>query len=99
VGHFDVALLGCGGFGMPLLAYIKSLPHKPSGIYIGGALQLFFGIHGARWFQNDAGYRMWKPLYSEAWSWPFESDVSFSTVGLIEGASYVKPGQGTKAGV
>lgn len=93
-GHFDVALLGCGGFGMPLLSYIKSLPHKPSGLYVGGALQLYFGIHGSRWFSNEEGYAVWKPVYTDAWTWPLESDVSFSTVGLIEDSSYVKQGQG-----
>lgn len=92
-GYFDLALLGCGGFGMPLLAYIQKLPHKPSAIYVGGALQLYFGIYGSRWV-TDPGYSAWTSLYSNAWTWPLESDVSFSTIGLVEGSSYVKKGQG-----
>jgi hypothetical protein len=93
VGHFDVALVSCGGFGLPLLAHISTLPHKPSGIYLGGALQLFFGIHGARWYSNGDWYQQWQESYTDAWTWPLDSDVSFSTVGQLESAAYVKPGQ------
>lgn len=49
--NFDVALLGCGGYGLPLCNYIfKDL--KKSSIYIGGGLQLLFGIYGKRWETN-----------------------------------------------
>ena len=92
---FDVALISCGGFGLPLLAHVASLPHQPSGMYIGGALQLFFGIHGARWYSNNAGYKHWHDFYTDAWTWPLDSDLAYSTIGLIEDSSYVKPGQGT----
>jgi hypothetical protein len=44
---FDIALLGCGAYGMPLCAYIKRLGKKA--IYMGGSLQLLFGIKGKRW--------------------------------------------------
>jgi hypothetical protein len=45
---FDVALLGCGAYGIPLLGFIKKELQK-SGIYVGGGLQLYFGIRGQRW--------------------------------------------------
>jgi hypothetical protein len=45
---FDVALLGCGAYGIPLLGYIKKSLQK-SGVYVGGGLQLYFGIKGQRW--------------------------------------------------
>jgi hypothetical protein len=94
VGHFDVALVSCGGFGLPVLAHIASLPHKPSGIYVGAALQLYFGIHGARWYSNEAGYKHWQEFYTDAWTWPLDSDLSFSIIGgLVEDFAYVKPGQ------
>lgn len=49
--NFDVALLGCGGYGLPLCNYIfKDL--KKSSLYIGGGLQLLFGIYGKRWETN-----------------------------------------------
>ncbi|MDM7958584.1 MAG: hypothetical protein QUV04_02355 [Synechococcus sp. WH 8007] len=44
---FDVALIGCGAYGLPLGAAIKAMG-KPA-IHLGGALQLLFGIRGRRW--------------------------------------------------
>ena len=44
---FDVALLSCSSFGVPLCHYIKSIGKQA--IYIGGALQIMFGIKGNRW--------------------------------------------------
>lgn len=38
--EFDVCLLGCGAYGMPLAAYIKEKLQKTA-IHIGGSLQLF----------------------------------------------------------
>ena len=47
-GEFDIALVSCGGYGMPICHYIyKELSR--SAIYVGGVLQLFFGIYGGRW--------------------------------------------------
>ena len=54
---FDIALLGCGAYGLPLCNFIKS-DLKKSAIYIGGGLQLLFGVIGRRWEGND----MWKKL-------------------------------------
>jgi hypothetical protein len=96
IGHFDIALLGCGGFGSPLLTHITQMAHKPSALYVGGALQLYFGIHGQRWYDiNNKGYRHWHPLFTDAWTWPFDSDINFSTVGLIDNGDYVAKGQAT----
>ena len=44
---FDVALLGCGAYGLPLAAAIKAMG-RPA-LQLGGALQLLFGIRGRRW--------------------------------------------------
>ena len=44
---FDVALLGCGAYGLPLAAAIKAMG-RPA-VQLGGALQLLFGIRGRRW--------------------------------------------------
>ena len=58
--EFDIALLGCGGYGLPLCNYInKDL--KKSAIYIGGGLQLLFGVMGKRWENND----MWKKIIAD----------------------------------
>jgi hypothetical protein len=45
---FDIALLGCGGYGLPLCDYIKRKLNK-SAIYVGGGIQLMFGVMGRRW--------------------------------------------------
>jgi hypothetical protein len=52
--EFDVALCSCGGYGNPLCAFIYSL--GKSAIYVGGVLQMYFGIYGDRWLreQKDA---------------------------------------------
>ena len=50
--RFDLALLGCGAYGLPLGAVIKASRGKA--IHLGGALQVLFGIRGRRWEQMPA---------------------------------------------
>ena len=57
---FDIALISCGGYGVPLSYYIKKELQK-SAIYIGGGLQLLFGVMGKRWETID----MWKKIIKE----------------------------------
>jgi len=61
---FDVALLGCGAYGLPLGAAIKRNGRKA--IHLGGSLQLLFGIRGRRW---DA-LPLFQPLWNDAWIRP-----------------------------
>jgi len=49
--NFDIALVAAGGYGMLVSDYIYKEMNK-SVMYIGGALQLFFGVIGKRWFDN-----------------------------------------------
>jgi hypothetical protein len=51
IADFDIALVAAGGYGMLIADYIYKEKGK-SVIYIGGALQIFFGIIGKRWFEN-----------------------------------------------
>jgi hypothetical protein len=44
---FDVALVSCGGYGNPILGRIYDM--GKSAIYVGGVLQMFFGVYGSRW--------------------------------------------------
>lgn len=62
---FDVALLGCGLYGIPLSAHIKRM--GKIAIYTGGSTQIVFGIKGKRW--DNAGF------YNEHWTRPFKSDI------------------------
>jgi hypothetical protein len=57
---FDIALLGCGGYGLPLCHFIKTELNK-SAIYIGGGLQLLFGVFGGRWENSE----FWKKIIEE----------------------------------
>lgn len=44
---YDICLLGCGAYGMPLAAHVKNKGYKA--VHVGGTLQLLFGIWGKRW--------------------------------------------------
>ena len=52
VFDFDIVLASCGGFGMILCDFLYSQLNT-SVIYVGGALQLYFGIMGNRWRSNE----------------------------------------------
>ncbi len=65
---FDVAILGCGAYGLPLGATIKSLGKVC--VHMGGSVQLLFGITGARW-RDKAAFRA---LQTNAWISPLVSE-------------------------
>lgn len=48
---FDVAIVGAGGYGLPLAAHAKSLGRV--GINLGGRTQVIFGVAGKRWRASD----------------------------------------------
>ena len=50
ITDYDIALVAAGGYGMLIADYIYT--QKKQVLYIGGALQVFFGIIGKRWFEN-----------------------------------------------
>jgi len=82
---FDIALLGCGGYGLPLCDFIKTQMNK-SAIYIGGGLQLLFGVMGGRWENWD----FWKNLINEhnpKFIRPSEEEQCFRS-NHIEGGCY-----------
>ncbi len=49
--NFDIALVSCGGFGMITSNFIYKELNK-NVMYIGGGLQLYFGIKGNRWINH-----------------------------------------------
>jgi len=61
---FDVALLGCGAYGLPLGAAIKR--HGCQAIHLGGSLQVLFGIRGRRW----EAFPEYQPFFNDAWVRP-----------------------------
>lgn len=64
---FDIALLGCGPIGMPLAAKFKR--DGKQAIYMGGVIQILFGIKGKRW-DNLPRYQ---EFYNDNWVYPLES--------------------------
>lgn len=78
---FDIALLGCGSYGLPLTDFIKTNLNK-SAIYVGGGLQLYFGILGKRWEGDEI-----KTEKNEFWTRPEENEKP-SRGNLVEGGCY-----------
>jgi len=76
---FDVALLGCGAYGLPLAAAIKRSGRQA--IHLGGALQVLFGIRGRRWEQIPKI----AALMNDHWIRPSEAETPVSAVRVDQG--------------
>lgn len=64
---FDVAIIGCGAYGMSLASYVKSLGKV--GIHLAGWTQMLFGIYGSRWINDQPQY---SKFINENWTRPME---------------------------
>jgi hypothetical protein len=75
--NFDVAIIGCGAYGMPLAAHVKRIGKKA--VHLGGQTQLLFGIKGKRW---EAGHGEIRQLFNDHWVYPDEKEKpqNFSSV-------------------
>ncbi|SEG16002.1 hypothetical protein SAMN02910276_02026 [Butyrivibrio sp. Su6] len=67
---FDVAIIGCGAYGMPLAAMIKKAGRKA--IHMGGVTQCLFGIKGKRWINSPIDKKI--PI-NENWIFPSENET------------------------
>lgn len=65
---FDIAIIGCGAYGLPLAAYVKRLGKKS--VHMGGATQLLFGIRGKRWEDNH----LYRHFFNQHWIKPLPED-------------------------
>ena len=98
--QFDICLLGCGAYGLPLAAHVKRLGKQA--IHMGGGVQLLFGIKGKRWEEeykiatekNIFGYNVpfslnldYYKLFNEYWVNP-SSDETPKSAKSVEGACY-----------
>ena len=66
---FDIAMISCGGYGMPLALCLKE--HGKKAIQWGGCLQLWFGILGNRWYRNPEI----QPYINSYWKPPMEEEI------------------------
>jgi len=73
--RFDIALLACGSYAVPLGRYIEKELGRQA-IYVGGVLQLFFGIMGRRY---DNQFFL-DQINLERFIWPVEKDRYFEHV-------------------
>lgn len=81
----DVCLASCGGYGMPICDFLVQ-ELGISAIYVGGALQLFFGVLGNRWLTNETIQKYVKANPS-AWVKPSEEERP-PNLQRVEGGCY-----------
>ncbi|MBU4317176.1 MAG: hypothetical protein KKF30_07880 [Proteobacteria bacterium] len=67
---FEIAIIGCGAYGMPLASSIKRMNKKA--IHLGGTTQCLFGIKGKRW---ETEYNYDKIYYNDYWVRPDEEEI------------------------
>lgn len=82
---FDIAIIGCGAYGMPLGAKIKQAGKQA--IHLGGATQLLFGIKGKRWEENYPSKIA--TCFNDAWVYPADSERP-AKAASVENACYWK---------
>ena len=78
---FDIAIVGCGAYGLPLAAKIKAMGKQV--IHLAGATQIMFGIRGARWDVRPEMQR----FFNENWIRPSEAERP-KNAQSVEGACY-----------
>ena len=69
---FDVAIVGCGAYGLPLAAMLKESGKQA--IHLGGAVQIIFGIKGKRWEEEEI-FQYVRDWFNDAWVNPSEKDT------------------------
>ena len=79
---FDIAIIGCGAYGLPLAAHVKRIGKQA--VHIGGGTQLLFGILGKRWTEQYQGFWHYRPdinisldyhpLFNEYWVSPSQNE-------------------------
>jgi hypothetical protein len=84
----DAAILGCGHFGLPLARFAKA--HNISTVYVGGLLQLLFGISGRRYVDDkNLGRTVFsgRARITRHWMPPLDSETP-RNLHHVEGGAY-----------
>ena len=79
---FDIALIGCGCYDIPLAYEIKNI--NKQAIVVGGGLQLLFGIKGSRW---DRYSDIIPKFYNKHWVRPTKLETPTNNH-LVENGCY-----------
>ncbi len=77
---YDIALIGCGAYGMPLAAHVKRMGKKA--VHMAGWTQVLFGVYGRRWEENKDMAR----FINEHWVKPIPSEVPENHTKVERGA-------------
>lgn len=78
---FDIAILSCGAYSMPLGAKFKAA--GKGAIHMGGVCQMLFGIKGRRW-QDEPGAG---DFFNEYWTYPSAEETPKSA-SIVENSAY-----------
>lgn len=76
---FDVAIIGCGSYGLPLGSFIFKM--GKTAIHVGGATQVLFGIKGKRW--DERSYM--KNVYNDYWVRPSKDEKPVTSNNIEDG--------------
>lgn len=87
---YDICIIGCGAYGLPLAAHVKRSGKKA--VHMGGSTQLLFGIMGDRWANwspsiHDGQTVDYAGLENEYWIRPLKEETP-SQSSLVEGGCY-----------
>lgn len=66
---YDVALIGCGAYGMCLAAHVKRMGKQA--VHLAGWTQMLFGVYGNRWKEDQPQYFK---FVNEHWIRPSDSE-------------------------
>lgn len=78
---YDVALIGCGAYGMPLAAHCKR--KGKIGIHMASWVQMLFGIYGTRWADKNNPY---SKFINEYWVRPQDGEKPKNFKSVEDGA-------------
>ena len=90
---FDICILGCGAYGLPLASHVKRLGKKA--VHLGCGTQLLFGIKGKRWTEQYDRVWNYRPnesininyidLFNDHWVFPDTSERPSDAVKVENG--------------
>ena len=76
---FDIAIIGCGAYGLPLAAHVKRLGKQA--IHLGGQTQVMFGIKVKRWEDREFFLNM----FNEHWIRPLAEETPVNSKKIEDG--------------
>lgn len=79
---YDIALIGCGAYGLHLAAHVKR--EGKIAVHLAGWTQMLFGIYGNRWLNDQPQYAKY---INEYWIRPLETETP-KDAQSIENACY-----------